>query len=166
MIGRDRARLAQQVGEDAADDAYCKAIATVTKTFGMNNRGQSTADEHAMYARLLDGWLVRQGFGSYVEAEVVDGRCVAVRARRRVDGAIKVMRPEMLMGHLLEMAAGGESVPKGGHAAELLARAGSEVASAAGPRSAMRCARALGREATERADGGARRVRAHALHAS
>ena len=71
----DRARLAQQVGEDAADDAYCKAIATVTKTFGMNNRGQSTADEHAMYARLLDGWLVRQGFGSYVVLQRGWGGC-------------------------------------------------------------------------------------------
>ena len=137
-----RARLAERVGEEAADDEYCKAIATATKIFGKKMRGQSTADEHVMYIRLIDGWLTRMGFGSYVEAELADGRCVAVRARRRADGTIKVMRAEMLMGHLLEMAVGGESVPKGGHAADLMARAATEVATACGKRSKMRCARA------------------------
>ena len=46
-----------------------------------------------MYIRLLDGWFVREGFGSYVEAVVVDGRCVEVRARRRDDGTMKVLKP-------------------------------------------------------------------------
>ena len=37
-----RARLAERVGEEAADDEYCKAIATATKIFGKKMRGQST----------------------------------------------------------------------------------------------------------------------------
>ena len=89
-----RARLAERVGEEAADEEYCKAIATATKIFGKKMRGQSTADEHVMYIRLIDGWLTRMGFGSYVEVSLADGRCVAVRARRRADGTIKVMRAE------------------------------------------------------------------------
>ena len=57
-----RARLAERVGEEAADEEYCKAIATATKIFGKKMRGQSTADEHVMYIRLIDGWLTRMGF--------------------------------------------------------------------------------------------------------
>ena len=57
---------------------------------------------------------------------------------------IKVLKPQMLIGHLLEMSVGSESTPKGGHAADLAARAATEVASACGPREKMRCARARG----------------------
>lgn len=83
---------------------------------------------------------MRQGFGSYFEAIVEDGVCVEVRLRKRADGSVKVVKPQMLVGYLLEMAAGSASTPKGGHAADLAARAATEVATACGPRSQMRCA--------------------------
>ena len=66
----------------------------------------------------------RQGFGSYFEADVENGLCVAVRARKDPEtGVKKVIKAQMLIGHLLEMAAGEKTgVPKGGHAADIAAR--------------------------------------------
>ena len=63
---------------------------------------------------------------------------VAVRARRLPSGEKKVVKPQMLVGYLLQMAVGGESTPKGGHPADLAARAAMEVASACGLRSHMK----------------------------
>ena len=120
--------------DEAADAAYCKAIQRVSNVFGKQRRSQTTADEHKMYGRLFDGWLVRKGFGSYFESEYEHGRCVAVRARRREDGTHKVVRAEMLSGALRDMSVGSESAPKGGHASDIAARAGMEVASACGKR--------------------------------
>ena len=54
----------------AADKEYCDAIDKVAAVFGQQKRANSTADEHKRYIRVLDGWLVRKGFGSYVETEV------------------------------------------------------------------------------------------------
>ena len=67
-----RARSGADEGDEAADAAYCAAIDKVSRVFGKQKRAQSTADEHKMYMRLLDGWFVREGFGSYVEAVIVD----------------------------------------------------------------------------------------------
>ena len=92
-----------------------------------------------MYVRMIDGWLVRKGFGSYIEAEVDnDGQLVAVRPRRTATGEIKVVKPQMVIGYLLEMASGSKDTPKGGHAGDLLARAGQEAITACGPRSKMK----------------------------
>jgi hypothetical protein len=127
--------------DEEADAAYCAAIAKVSDVFGKINRSQTTADEHKMYTRIIDGWLVRKGFGSYFEAVLGDdGRCIAVRPRKREDGTLKVLKPEMIVGHLLEMSAGSKHTPKGGHAADIAARAAMEVATACGPRSKMKCA--------------------------
>ena len=82
---------------------------------------------------------MRKGFGSYVEAEVDrHGELVAVHARRTATGEIKVVKPQMVIGYLLEMASGSKDTPKGGHAGDLLARAGQEVVTACGPRSKMK----------------------------
>ena len=67
----------------AADKEYCDAIDKVAAVFGQQKRANSTADEHKRYIRTIDGWLVRKGFGSFVEAEVdKHGQLVAVHARR------------------------------------------------------------------------------------
>ena len=58
-----------------------------------------------------------------------------MRARRREDGTPKVIKPQMLIGYLLQMSVGDESAPKGGHAADLAARAATEMANACGQRS-------------------------------
>ena len=82
-----------------------------------------------MYMRLIDGWLVREGFGSYVEAIVGEnGQLIDVVPRRTADGEIKVLKPQMLIGHLLKMASGSKDTPKGGHADDILARAGQDMA--------------------------------------
>ena len=82
---------------------------------------------------------VRKGFGSYVEAEVDrHGELVAVHPRRTATGEIKVVKPQMIIGYLLEMASGSVDTPKGGHAGDLLARAGQEAVTACGPRSKMK----------------------------
>lgn len=123
--------------DDAADKEYCAAIDKVSAVFGKQLRAQTTADEHMMYTRIFDAWLMREGFGSYFEVDLEHGRCIAVRARRRPSGEKKVIKPQMLVGYLLQMAVGGESAPKGGHAADLAARAATEVATACGKRSSM-----------------------------
>ena len=73
----------------AADKEYCDAIDKVAAVFGQQKRANSTADEHKRYIRTIDGWLVRKGFGSFVEAEVdKHGQLVAVHARRTASGEI------------------------------------------------------------------------------
>ena len=118
-----------KVLDDATADAeYCKSIDKVSAIFGRQKRANSTAAEHRSYMRLLDGWLVRKGFGSYVESEVDQfGQLVAVHPRRTASGEMKVVKPQMIIGYLLEMASGSKDTPKGGHAGDLLARAGQEV---------------------------------------
>ena len=90
--------------DEDADADYCAAISKVSDVFGKSNRSQTTADEHKAYTRIIDGWLVRKGFGSYFEAVLSDedGRCLAVKLRKREDGTLKVLKPEMIVGHLLE----------------------------------------------------------------
>ena len=45
--------------------------------------------------RMIDGGLVREGFGSYVEVEVNrHGELVAVHSRQTVTGEIKVVTPD------------------------------------------------------------------------
>ena len=126
----------QGIDNAVADKEYCSAIDKVSEVFGRQKRANSTAAEHKMYMRMIDGWLVRKGFGSYVEAELDDhGELVAVHARRTASGEIKVMQPQMIIGYLLEMASGSKDTPKGGHVSDLLARAGHEAVTACGPRS-------------------------------
>ena len=60
----------------AADKEYCDAIDKVAAIFGRQKRANSTADEHKRYIRVIDGWLVRKGFGSW-GVHV----CVCARAR-------------------------------------------------------------------------------------
>jgi hypothetical protein len=124
---------------DELDAEYCVAIDKVASVFGRQKRANSTADEHRAYIRIFDGWLVRKGFGSFVEVEVNGhGRLVAVCPRRSAAGALKVLKPQMLIGYLLEMASGDKAAPKGGHAGDLLARAGQEAVTACGRRSDMK----------------------------
>ena len=135
---RSSSRGADEAAALVVDKKYCDAIDQVSAVFGRQKRSNSTAAEHKMYMRIIDGWLVRKGFGSYVEAEVdKHGVLVEVRARRTATGEIKVVKPQMLIGYLLEMASGSAQTPKGGHAGDLLARAGQEAVSACGPRSKM-----------------------------
>ena len=68
------------------------SIDKVSAVFGKQPRSQTTADEHKMYTRIFDAWLMRGGFGSYFEVDVEHGRCIAVRARRRPSGEKKVIK--------------------------------------------------------------------------
>ena len=90
-------RKKSQGGDEAADDAeYCKAMDKVSSVFGKQKRSNSTAAEHKMYIRIIDGWLVRKGFGSYVEAEVDKfGQLVDVHPRRTATGELKVIKPQL-----------------------------------------------------------------------
>ena len=66
---RKKTKGGKGADEDAADKEYCVAMDKVSSIFGRQKRSNSTAAEHRMYIRIMDGWLVRKGFGSYVEAE-------------------------------------------------------------------------------------------------
>ena len=50
-------------GDEQAEEAYCAAVRIVSDVFGKQRRSNTTADEHKMYMRIFDGWLVREGFG-------------------------------------------------------------------------------------------------------
>ena len=84
-------------GDEKAEKEYCAAMQRVSRVFGKQRRSNSTADEHKQYMRIFDGWLVRKGFGSFVEAEIEHGRCVALHPRRKADGTVKVMKGDLLI---------------------------------------------------------------------
>ena len=62
--------LPSRGSEADSDLEYCAAIDKISATFGRQRRSETTAAEHKMYVRLFECWLVRSGFGSYVEVEV------------------------------------------------------------------------------------------------
>ena len=106
-------RRGKGADDAAADKDYCDAIDKVSSVFGAQKRSNSTAAEHKMYVRMIDGWLVRKGFGSYVESEVDKyGQLVAVHPRRTASGEMKVVKPQMLIGYLLEMAGRAARTPR------------------------------------------------------
>ena len=49
-------------------------------------------------------------------------------------GELRVLKPEMVVGMLLEMATGDENAPKGGHPDDLARMASSEAKNICGPR--------------------------------
>ena len=139
MLGKLPARDRKATSDVKADDKYCDAIDKIASVYGRLRRSETTAAEHRMYMRVIDDWLVREGFGSYIDADVDKcGRLLAVRARRNADGTNKVIRPQMLIAHLLQMAQGASSTPKGGHARDIAARAAKEAVTACGKRSMMK----------------------------
>ena len=88
------------LGDEAAEDEYCNAVARVASAFGRQKRAVSTAAEHVMYMRMFDGWLVENKHGSVVE--VVHSTTPSGKGksngwagpklvpRRRADGSMKV----------------------------------------------------------------------------
>ena len=94
------ASVPERSGPDEDVDAernFCAAIDKVSDVFWRQKRAASTADEHRGYMRLIDGWLVRRGHGSYVECITNEsGRLVEVRTRRAATGERKVIMPQML----------------------------------------------------------------------
>ena len=94
-----RRRVDAPIGDEAADEEFCQAVARVASTFGKQKRSSSTVAEHVMYMRLFDGWLLENKHGSVVEADEssrsISGknwlpRKVTLVPRRRADGSIKV----------------------------------------------------------------------------
>ena len=78
-------------GGAEADAQYIGAVAKVAGVFGRQRRNGSTAKEHTNYMRVIDEYLIRQGFGSYVVKDFDDrGKLVQVRAQRDEEGTIKV----------------------------------------------------------------------------
>ena len=118
-------------------EAYCSAVRGATETFKESHRATTTAMEHDMYMRLVNCWAERSGFGTYVvRREGVDKmNPPAVRAARDADtGEMRVLRPEMIVGLLLEMATGDENMPKGGHPDDLAMLAQTDEKQLTGPR--------------------------------
>ena len=116
--------------------AYCQAVRGATETFKEGHRATSTALEHDMYMRLINCWAERSGFGTFVvPRENANGEAPTVRApvdkRKRLP---KVLKPEMIVGLLLEMATGDENMPKGGHPDDLTLLAATDEKQLTGPR--------------------------------
>ena len=95
-----------------------------------------TALEHDMYMRLINCWAERSGFGTFVirREDAGDGEPPTVRAAKDVKGELMVLKPEMIVGLLLEMATGDENMPKGGHPEDLARLAATDDKNLAGPR--------------------------------
>ena len=91
---RDNAVL----GDEAAEEEYCNAVARVASAFGRQKRAVTTAAEHVMYMRMFDGWLVENKHGSVVEVitpSSSNGKSNGLAGRklvprRRADGSMKV----------------------------------------------------------------------------
>ena len=89
-------RAAAPVGDEEATSEYCRsAINKVSAVFGAQRRANTTADEHRMYTRMFEGWLVAEGFGSYFVVEhdedgVRGVSGIKVSARRNASDNIKV----------------------------------------------------------------------------
>jgi len=118
-------------------DAYCTAVRGATETFKESHRATTTAAEHDAYMRLINCWAVRSGFGTYVVSrEGFDKmKPPSVRAARdEATGELRVLRPEMIVGLLLEMATGDENMPKGGHPDDLAMLAETDEKLLLGPR--------------------------------
>jgi hypothetical protein len=123
--------------DEAATEEFCAAVRKVATVFGKGMRAQSTADEHVRYIVYIDKYLVRMGHGSFVTITSTsdDGVVLKVEPRKHaVTGAIKVIRPEMIVALLLDMASGSEDAPKGGHAEDISANVDHELVNACGPR--------------------------------
>ena len=117
-------------------NAYCEAVRGATETFKEGHRATSTALEHDMYMRLINCWAERSGFGTYVvrrENVGVDPPTVRAAKDERT-GELMVLKPEMIVGLLLEMATGDENMPKGGHPEDLARLAATDDKNLAGPR--------------------------------
>ena len=94
-----RRRVDAPIGDEAADDEFCQAVARVATAFGKQKRSSSTAAEHTMYMRMFDAWLVENKHGSVVEVDTssMNGKtksCLPRKAslvpRRRANGSMKV----------------------------------------------------------------------------
>ena len=90
-----------------------------------------------MYVRLVSCWAERSGFGTYaVERKAKDG-CTSPAVQIAKDartGAMRVLKPEMIVGMLLEMATGDENMPKGGHKVDLESLTTTDDKNICGPR--------------------------------
>ena len=116
---------------------YCTAVRGATETFKESHRATTTAAEHDMYMRSINCWAERSGFGTYVvPREGVDKlNPPAVRAARDEEtGELRVLRSDIIVGLLLEIATGDESMPKGGHPDDLAMLAETDEKLLFGPR--------------------------------
>ena len=116
---------------------YCTAVRGATETFKESHRATTTAAEHDMYMRSINCWAERSGFGTYVvPREGVDKmKPPAVRAARDEEtGELRVLRSDIIVGLLLEIATGDESMPKGGHPDDLAMLAETDEKLLFGPR--------------------------------
>ena len=110
--GKDYASASN--GKKTNINAYCQAVRGATRTFKEGHRATSTAAEHDMYMRLINCWAERSGFGTYVVPHE-DAKAGEPAVRAAVDtrtGLPMVLKPEMAVGLLLEMATGDENMPK------------------------------------------------------
>ena len=71
---------------------------------GVDKNSYSNNDPNSLAARGLRAYLAK-------EKEREEG---GAKRKRREDGTIKVVRPQMVVGYLLDMSVGSESTPKGG----------------------------------------------------
>ena len=125
----------EDVEDTVADKQYCDDVDQVANGFGRQKRSNHTADEHRAYTRRFQDWLSRKGFGVYFVAELDKfGGLVEVRCKKTRDahGRVvpKVVKPQFIIGWLLDMAAASPDAPKGGHADDIKARAGEEAPTA------------------------------------
>ena len=106
------------------EDEWCDAVDEATATLAKANRAQSTSHEHDQYMWAFDQYLQRKGHGSFVSlADMNASRRTAkssstgrlVPTVNEKTGENLIVRPQMLLVWLLDMAAGSEDTPKSGH---------------------------------------------------
>ena len=104
------------------DSAWAQAVDDATDNFGRVGRAKTTSHEHDLYMWCFCEYLNRQGFGAYVEEVQPDEPVKFSSSTGRLaptyesDGTtMRIVAPQMLLSYILDMAAGSEETPKGGH---------------------------------------------------
>ena len=125
-------------GEDGMAQ-WCDEVDERSGTFCKSQRASLTSEEHDRYMWIFNEYLKRQGHGSFVvRTDAAVGVTLAPRTSStgllaptvdEATGKINVVKPQMLVAYVLDMACGSPETPKGGHALDEPWRSGRGIAS-------------------------------------
>ena len=114
-------RRAFEPGE-AGEAAWCTEMGNLSGTAFTEFRSPRTSYEYDVYTWAVNEYCIRrQGHGSYVEVVEAGQSATScsstgfLKPTYDEQGRMKVMKPEMLLAVIMDMAAGSKEMPKDGH---------------------------------------------------
>ena len=113
-------RRAFEPGE-AGEAAWCTEMGNLSGTAFTEFRSPRTSYEYDVYTWAVNEYCIRQGHGSYVEVVEAGQSATScsstgfLKPTYDEQGRMKVMKPEMLLAVIMDMATGSKEMPKDGH---------------------------------------------------